>query len=233
MTCKEHTRGPRLRTRLGRPGDGLSHGNACPTHFSLAEVVAPCLKVIVLDLSIFEGEVPGRSLACEVMAVGMFVSSPVRTGVRHLGMEVAVVAWYAAPSGGSGRTEEMRGLTMGGDVVEPGAVGTAAAFFVLVLRQGIVLRILAVPGNGARAPPLRRKVPVSWYGALPPAVGSVSPCQFPSLAILVHQLQEAFSGVRPNEALSDRLGASDVGQLVHPELCPSLLGVGFQGLYFL
>jgi hypothetical protein len=90
--------------------------------------------VIVFDLSVLEGEVPGRALTCEVVAVGMLASSSIRTGVRHLGVEVAVVAWYAAPSGGLGRTEEMRGLTVGGDVVEPGAIGTAAAFFILVLR---------------------------------------------------------------------------------------------------
>jgi hypothetical protein len=65
------------------------------------------------------------------------------------------------------------------------------------------------------------------------AIGLVSPCQLSSLVILVYQLQEAFSGVRPHETFSNHLGASDVSQLVHPELCPSLLSVGFQSLYFL
>jgi hypothetical protein len=33
-------------------GDGLSHGNAGSAHFSFAEIVTPCFKVVVLDLLI-------------------------------------------------------------------------------------------------------------------------------------------------------------------------------------
>jgi hypothetical protein len=66
-----------------------------------------------------------------------------------------------------------------------------------------------------------------------PAMSSVSPCQFPSLAIFVDQLQEVFSGVRSDEALSHRFGASDVRQLIHPELGSPLLHVGLKGLYLL
>jgi hypothetical protein len=35
-------------------GNGLPHGNACSAHFSLAEVIAPSLEMIVFDLSMFE-----------------------------------------------------------------------------------------------------------------------------------------------------------------------------------
>ena len=59
-----------------------------------------------------------------------------------------MVAGYAAPPGGLGGTEEVGGLAVSGDVVVPGAIGATAAFFVLVLRQGVVLRVLAVPRNG-------------------------------------------------------------------------------------
>jgi hypothetical protein len=65
------------------------------------------------------------------------------------------------------------------------------------------------------------------------AVSSVSPCQFPSLAIFIDQLQEAFSGVCLYKALSYCFGAPDVRQLVHPELGSPFLSVGLEGLYFL
>jgi hypothetical protein len=104
--------------------------------------------MVILDLSVFERELPSRSLAHEIVAVGMLSSSSIRTGVRHLGVEVAVVTWYAAPSGGSGGTEEVGSLTMSGDVVEPGAIRAAAALLVLILCQGVVLHVLAVPRDG-------------------------------------------------------------------------------------
>jgi len=65
------------------------------------------------------------------------------------------------------------------------------------------------------------------------AMRSVSPYQFPSFIIFVNQLQEAFPSVRSDEALSHRFGASDVRQLVHPELGLPLLHVGLKGLYLL
>jgi hypothetical protein len=102
--------------------DGLSQSDAGLTHFSLAEVVAPCLEMIIFNLSVLEGEVPGSMLACEVMTVRMLVSSSVRAGIRHLGVEIMVVAWYAAPSGGLCGAEEVWGFTMGGDVVVPRAI---------------------------------------------------------------------------------------------------------------
>jgi hypothetical protein len=46
-------------------------------------------------------------------------------------------------------------------------------------------------------------------------------------------LQEAFSGVRSDEALLHRFGAPDVHQLIHPELGLPFLRVGLEGLYFL
>jgi hypothetical protein len=38
--------------------DGLSQDDTGVTHFSLAEIIAPCTEVIVFDLSILEGELP-------------------------------------------------------------------------------------------------------------------------------------------------------------------------------
>jgi hypothetical protein len=148
--------------------------------------------MIVLDLLVFEGKLPSRVLAREIMPVGVFASAPVRASVWHLGAEVAMVAGYAAPTGGSSGAEEVGRFAVGGDVVEPGAVRTAAAFFVLALCQNVVLGVLAVPGDGTACPAPQMQGPGLLIGGLPPVVGSVSPCQFSSLAILVYQLQEAF-----------------------------------------
>jgi hypothetical protein len=86
------------------------------------------------------------------MTIGVFASPSIRTGVQHLVVEIMVVTRYAAPSRGLHGAEEVRGLAVGGDVVEPRAVRAVAAFFVLVLCQGVILRIFAVPGNGAACP---------------------------------------------------------------------------------
>jgi hypothetical protein len=86
------------------------------------------------------------------MAVGMFASSPVGTGIGHLVMEVAMMTWDVAPSGSMGGAEEMRGLAVGGDVVEPGTVGATATLFILILSEGIILCVLTRPGNGAPHP---------------------------------------------------------------------------------
>jgi hypothetical protein len=86
------------------------------------------------------------------MTVGMFVSSSVRTGVRHLVVEISVMTRHVTPSGGLCGAEEMRGLAVGGDVVEPQAIRATTTFFVLVLGQGVILRIFAIPENGAMCP---------------------------------------------------------------------------------
>jgi hypothetical protein len=189
--------------------------------------------MVVFNLSIFEGELPGSVLTCEVMAVGMFAPPSIRTGIQHLSGEVAVVAGHAAPSRGSGQAEMMGCLAMGGEVVEPRAVGTAAEFLVLVLGKGIVLCIIAVPRNSAPCPSPQMQGPMLVVGARLSVMGLVSPCQFPSLAILIYQLQEAFPGVRPYQALAHCLGVSDMCQLVHSEFCSPFLGVSLKGLYFL
>jgi hypothetical protein len=169
-------------------GDGLPHGDAGLTHFSLAEVVTPCLEMVVLDLSVFEGELPSRSLACEVVAVGVFAPSPIGAHVRHLIDKISVVAGHVTPAGGLGGAKEVRRLTMGGKVVEPGTIGTAAAFLVLILGQGVVLCVLTGPGDGAPHSTPQVQGPGFVIGGVSSAMGSVSPCQFPSLTILVHQL---------------------------------------------
>jgi hypothetical protein len=118
-------------------------------------------------------------------------------------------------------------------MVEPGAVGTATAFLVLVLHQFVVLCVLTVPQNGATGPSPQTESPMLVVRGFLPMMSSVSPCQFPSLAIFVDQLQEAFSGVCSDEALSHRFGVSDVRQLIHPELGSPLLCIGLKGLCLL
>jgi hypothetical protein len=125
-------------------------------------------------------------------------------------VEVTVVAWHAAPSGGLHRAEEMWGLTVGGNVIVPGAVGAVAVLFIFVLCQGVVLRILAIPGDGTLHSSSQTQSPGLVVWGFSSAIGSVSPCQFSSLIVLIHQLQEVFSGICPNKTLSDRLGAPDV-----------------------
>jgi hypothetical protein len=132
--------------------DGVPQADARAAQLSFAEIVASCLEVVILGLTIFEGELPGSALACEVMAVGMLTPPSVGTGVRHLIGEVSVMAGHAAPSGSVSRAKMMGRFAMGGDMIEPGAIGTVAAFLVLVLRQFIVLHILAVPRDGAAGP---------------------------------------------------------------------------------
>jgi hypothetical protein len=89
--------------------------------------------MIIFDLLLLEGEGPHGLLACEVMAVGMFAPSPIRTGVWHLVDEVTVVTGYATPPRGLCGTQKVRHLAVGRNVVEPRAVGTVVAFFVLIL----------------------------------------------------------------------------------------------------
>jgi hypothetical protein len=80
----------------------LPQDDAGTTHFSFAKVVASDFEVVVLDLLVFEGELPGCVLMHEVMAIGMFAPSSIRTGIWHLVIEISVVAGHAAPPGGSG-----------------------------------------------------------------------------------------------------------------------------------
>jgi hypothetical protein len=128
--------------------DSLPQDDAGPAHLSLAEIITPRFEMVILDLPILEGELPSGMLVCEVMPVGMFVSSSVRTGVRYLVVKESVVAGHAAPTGSSGRAEMVGGLAVSGKVVEPRAVGAATALFILVLCEGIVLRVVTVPRNG-------------------------------------------------------------------------------------
>jgi hypothetical protein len=144
------------------------------------------------------------------MSVGVFTPSPIGTGVWHLIVEVLVVTRHSAPPGGSSRAEVMGCFAVSGDVVEPGAIRTAAAFFILILHQGVVLRVLAIPGDGTSRSTSQAQGPVFAVRVLSPTVGSVLPCQFSSLAILIHQLQKTFSGVGSYETLSYRFGASYV-----------------------
>jgi hypothetical protein len=213
--------------------DGVPQADAGATQLSLAEIVASRFEMVIFDLTILEGELPSRLLACKIMAVGMLMLSSIGAGVWHLIGEVSVVAGHAAPSGSASRAKVVGRFAVSGDMVEPGAVGTVTAFLVLVLRQFVVLRILAVPQNGATGPSPQTESPMFVVRGFLPAMSSVLPCQFPSLAIFVDQLQEVFSGVCSDEALSHRFGASNVRQLIHPELGLPLLCVGLKGLYLL
>jgi hypothetical protein len=88
----------------------------------------------------------------------------------------------------------MGGLAVSGEVVEPRAVGATTALLVLVLGEGVVLRIVTVPGNSAPCSSPQTQSSVFMIGVRLSVMGSVSPCQFPSLTVLIHQLQEAFPG---------------------------------------
>jgi hypothetical protein len=166
----------------------MPQADACTTQLSFAEIVASRLEMVIFGLTIFEGELPGSLLACKIMAIGMLTPSSVGAGVRHLIGEVSVVAGHAAPSGSASRAKVMGRFAMGGDMIEPGAVGTVTAFLVLVLHQFVVLRILAVPQNGATGPSPQMDSPVFVVRGFLPAMSSVSPCQFPPFAIFIDQL---------------------------------------------
>jgi hypothetical protein len=158
------------------------------TQLSLAEIVTSRCEMVIFDLTIFKGELPSCLLARKVMAIGMLTPSSIGAGVWHLIGEVSVVAGHAAPSGSVSRAKVVGRFAVSGDMVEPRTVGTVMAFLVLVLRQFVVLRILAVPRNGATGPSPQTESPMFVVRGFLPAMGSVSPCQFPSLAILVDQL---------------------------------------------
>jgi hypothetical protein len=190
--------------------DGLPQDNAGATHFSLAEVIASCLEVIVLDLSVFEGELPSGTLMCKVMAVGVFVPSSIRTGVWHLVVEVSVVAGHVAPPRSLGRAKMMGRLAVGGEMIEPWAVGAATVFLILILHQSVIPCVVAHPRDGTSCSSSQTYSPMLVVRALLSAMSSVLPCQFPSLAILVYQLQEAFPGICSYKVLAYRFGAPDV-----------------------
>jgi hypothetical protein len=122
---------------------------------------------------------------------------------------------------------------MCGEVVEPRAIGTAAAFLIFVLGKGVVLRIFAGPRDGTSCSSSQAQGSVLVVGACLSVMGLVLPCQFSSLTILIHQLQESFPGVCSYQTLAYSFGAPDVHELVHAEFCPPLLGIGLEGLHFL
>jgi hypothetical protein len=105
--------------------------------------------MIVLDLVFLLGEVASVMLACKVMAVGMAAATSVRTGVWHLVPEEAVMAGDSAPAGRHDRTKMVGRLAMGGEMIVPRAVRATFAFFKLLLGQGIVGSVLAVPRDSA------------------------------------------------------------------------------------
>jgi hypothetical protein len=63
---------------------------------SLAEVVTTPDDVVELHLSLGQGEVLGRLLLGKILSCGMSTTSPVRTGVRHVIYEVAVMTGNTA-----------------------------------------------------------------------------------------------------------------------------------------
>jgi hypothetical protein len=60
-----------------------------------------------------------------------------------------------------GRAEEVGGFAMSRKVVVPGAIGATMTLFILFLREGIVLCVLASPGNGASSP--TPQTCANWY----------------------------------------------------------------------
>jgi hypothetical protein len=130
-------------------GDCLSHGNPRATEFPFAEVVASGIVVVIFYLPLLQCEVTGMVLAGEVMAVGMTAAASIGTGVRHLVPEELVVVGDSAPAGCRDRTEVVGRLALGGEVIVPWAVRATLALFELLLGQGVVGGILAVPRDSA------------------------------------------------------------------------------------
>jgi hypothetical protein len=108
--------------------------------------------MVVFYLSLFQCEIMGVALACEVVAVGVAATTPVRTGVRHLVPEEAVVTGNSAPARCRDRAEVVGRFAMGGKVVVPRAIRAAFALFEFLLSQSVVGGVLAVPGNSAARP---------------------------------------------------------------------------------
>jgi hypothetical protein len=170
--------------------DCLAHGNPRAAKFPFTEVIASRIIVVVLNLAFFLSEVASVALACEIVAVGVAAAASVRTGVRHLVPEEAVVAGDPAPARRHDRAEVMGCLAMSGEVIVPRTVRATFALFELLLGQGIIGGILAVPRNStARSSSQPRIGSCHNVGVVRGDVAldaSVSPCQFASLIIFIH-----------------------------------------------
>jgi hypothetical protein len=146
--------------------------------------------VVIFYLSLFQREIAGVSLACEVVAVGVVAATSVRTGGGHLILEEAMVAGDSAPARRRDRAEMMGRLAVSGEVVIPQAVGAVFALLKLLSGQCVVGGVLTVPGDSAARSSSQSGIgPSRDVGAVrhrTAPVSSVSPCQFPSLVILVH-----------------------------------------------
>jgi hypothetical protein len=215
----------------------LAHGYACCAELALAEVIASRIVVVILDLLLFEGEIAGMALVGEIMPIGVAAASSIRTGVWHVVAEESVMAGYSTPAQGRNGTQVMGVLTMGGQMVVLRAIGAALALFELLLGQGVICGVLAVPGDSTTRPSSESGIGSCHYvgvvgrGVVPGA--SVLPCQFTSLFVLLHELKELVSHVSPNEPLPDSFGSAYIGQLVQAELGPSLLCESFKCLNLL
>jgi hypothetical protein len=125
-------------------------------------------------------------------------------------------------------------FAVGGEMIVPRAVGAALSLLELVLGQGVICGVFTIPRNPAACSSSQPGVGPGYYvghiGRDVAPVVSVSPCQFSSLVIFLHQSQKSFSRIGPDEPLTYRFGSADVGELVDAELGPPLLCVGFQGL---
>jgi hypothetical protein len=170
---------------------GLAHSDTCRAKFALAEVIAPRVVMIVLDLALFEGEIAGVALVGEIMPIGMATASSIRTCVWHLVPEEAMMAGNSAPARCRDRTEVMGSLAVSGEVVVPRAIGAMLSLLEFVLGQCVVRGVLAVPRDSAVCSSSQSgvgsgyHVGVVWRGVAP--ILSMSPCQFASFFILFHQ----------------------------------------------
>jgi hypothetical protein len=113
--------------------DHLAHGDPCAAKFPFAEVVASRVVMVVLYLSLFQREITGVALACEVVAVGVAAPTPVRTGGGHLVSEEAVVAGDSAPARCQDGAEVVRHFAVSGEVVVPRAIGASPSLLELFL----------------------------------------------------------------------------------------------------
>jgi hypothetical protein len=193
--------------------------------------------VLILYLPLFQCEVAGVALAGEVVTVGMTAAASIGAGVWHLASEEAVMTGNSAPARCRDRTEVVGRFTVGGKVVVPRAIRAMLTLFEFLLGQGVVGGILAIPRDSAARsssqPRVGSRYDVGVVRRSAVLDAPVSPCQFASLIVLIHQSQESFSCVGPDKSLADRFGSSDVGELVDPKLSPPPLCVGLQSLNFL
>jgi hypothetical protein len=120
-------------------------------------------------------------------------------------------------------------FAVGGEMIVPRAVGAVLSLLELILGQGVIRGVLAIPRNPTACSSSQPGVGPGYYvghvGRSVAPVSSMLPCQFSSLIIFIHQSQKSLSHVGSDESLADCLGLADMSELVDAELGPPFLRV--------